>query len=541
VKLRSEDQEFRNPRLFYSDPKAVELDRVLVNLFLLLRCDGTRPATRARHPANFDSVAYHRGRLGALGNPGFAEHTGVAQAWLESDVFDVVNRGKPGAEAIASLRPLHLDAAKVRIGHRCRDYNVADHLYACLEHGERRTIDLLRAYLDRGRDPGTKKYDGTTSLDLETLAVLRLVEDIPQLFPSETKAAPYAPICIGQARMLCDDVLRLLAYQDCVPRSVMIEYLRAVVGVHTGLYMLRIARQLEGWIADKAAHPSCRNCPVQASNPKPFEGCPYNGGKFVVDMGTDFRSRMARMSQESAAEEYGRMAGFTRSAFVMNQLLRYATHARHPGKDSPMDAVGILASPPPDMEGYFGARLADIKEASTRGEGTLKPDEQALFDYDMSSFDRFIEVILHERHGHHREELRKFLDKVFQKNTEYGSLAQGKSASNPRRWHLGPRMLEVLVQLAVLHWEEKDGKKQFFTEPMLIDDFVQWVEARYGFVIAKTGNDAGATVSEHAAYRENMRQLRVQLREIGFFDDLSDAFNAQTLRPRYAIDQRSGS
>jgi hypothetical protein len=44
------------------------------------------------------------------------------------------------------------------------------------------------------------------------------------------------------------------------------------------------------------------------------------------------------------------------------------------------------------------------------------------------------------------------------------------------------------------------------------------------------------TLAEHSAFRENVRQLKLQLREIGFFDDLSDAFNAQTIRPRYTID-----
>jgi hypothetical protein len=77
--------------------------------------------------------------------------------------------------------PLHIDAAKIRIAQRCRDYFVADHLYACLAHGERKTINDLKEYLDRGRDPGSGQYDKTTRLDLETLTVLKLVEDLGDL------------------------------------------------------------------------------------------------------------------------------------------------------------------------------------------------------------------------------------------------------------------------------------------------------------------------------------------------------------------------
>jgi hypothetical protein len=31
--------------------------------------------------------------------------------------------------------------------------------------------------------------------------------------------------------------------------------------------------------------------------------------------------------------------------------------------------------------------------------------------------------------------------------------------------------------------------------------------------------------------------LKDRLREIGFYDDLSDAYNAQTIRPRYRLDR----
>ncbi len=94
MKLRPEHQEFRNPKVFYPDPKSVDLDRVLVNFFLLLRCDGYRPATRARPKKAAETMEHHVDALIALGGVrGFDEHRDVAKAWLESDVFDLVNRG----------------------------------------------------------------------------------------------------------------------------------------------------------------------------------------------------------------------------------------------------------------------------------------------------------------------------------------------------------------------------------------------------------------------------------------------------------------
>ena len=66
MKLRKQEQEFRNPKVFYPDPKNVDLDRVLINLFLLLRCDGTRPATKGRLTASIEKVEHHVEQLAQI-------------------------------------------------------------------------------------------------------------------------------------------------------------------------------------------------------------------------------------------------------------------------------------------------------------------------------------------------------------------------------------------------------------------------------------------------------------------------------------------
>ena len=162
---------------------------------------------------------------------------------------------------------------------------------------------------------------------------------------------------------------------------------------------------------------------------------------------------------------------------------------------------------------------------------------EAIFDSGLPPFETFIELITHVRQKHHLGYLTQFIDKLFQKNGEFGCLVQGKSRNNPRRWHLGGRLLEVLVQLAVLKWTD-EGHRAFRTEPVLVEHFLEWLEARYGFIIgtpALFAHRAPVTLEEHRAYRANVRALKDRLREIGFYDDLSDAYNAQTIRPRYAL------
>jgi len=534
MKLRKQDQEFRNPKVYYPDPKNVDLDRVLINLFLLLKCEGRRPATRGRQKHEFEKVDVHLDTLIAMpGVKGLDEHREIAKRWLEADIFDLVNRSRP-TEAIASLRPLHLDAHKIRVSKHCRDYNHADALYAMLEYGEQQALRDLRSYLDMGRDPATKHYDGTTELDLETLTVLKLVEDLPDMYPSDEKVTPHAPTCIGQARVLCDDVQRILAYRHEVPRPVMIEYLKTILGLHLGQYTLRLARQLPGWIDAKQAHPTCRNCPVYGNTDAPFAECPYTVS-LTVDMGDDYRSRMAQLAQQSAATELERLHGLVRAIFAMNQLLRYAREERL--KDDPMEVPSILGNPPEMFEADFKALLKQLVQLNSDDE-QLQPEIEAILNAGLSSFDALVEVVTHVRQKHHLSYMVQMIDKLFQKNSPFGSLVQGRSRSNPRRWHLGGRLLEVFVQLAVLRFDEVDGRKRFYTEPVLIDDFLRWVEQRYGFVVAPAASTGGrhpVTLDEHRAFRDNVRALKDRLREIGFYDDLSDAYNAQTVRPRYQL------
>lgn len=536
MKFEPLEQEFRNPKVFHFDPKNIELDRVLVNLFLLLRNNGTRPSMRGKQKTSVEQMTGHLDRLSKLaGVKGFDEHREIAAAWLESDVFDLVNRGTD-KEAVASLRPLHLDAHKIRAVKLCRDYNVSDALYGMLEYGsEGQVINDLHAYLGRGIDRNTQRYDGTGGLDLDTLTVIKFAEGVTTTYNSGEKQVKDPPTCIGQARILCDDVRRLLAYDQVIPRAVMIDYLKTVFGLHTALYILRLSRQLAGWLRDGTPHAKCLQCPVRGHAEVPFAECPYDQS-FVVDMGSDWHARMARIAQESAALELSQINALIKSLFAINQLMQFARSVRDP--DSPADAVRQLRRSDDRLAWHFDKMIDDIRKRTEGNDEQLPPEVAAILRSELPAFDRYTEMVTHVRQGFHLKHLVSMFDKLIQKNTEFGALTQGRSKGNPRRWQLGGRLLEVMVQLAVLR-PTSDGRRPFEMQPLLVDEFLRWMDARYGFVIAPSrlaNRRKPVTVAEHAAWRENVRNVKDRLREIGFYDDLSDAYNAQTLRARYRID-----
>jgi len=552
MKIERRDYEFNNSRICHLQPKLIELDRVLINLFMLLKYNGQRPVAKTgRREVTLKNIMdqllnQHPDKL-----LGFADHPEIVQDWIHSDLLDLVFRGIPDKEKVASPLPLHLNAYKLRNPAQAKDYRGAEHLYSMMQAADPELVSRLKDFLGQGMDPtgGYDKYDGETRLDLDTLTIVHMVDNpVLKESPSSAREMLEAPLCLGQARLMCDDLRRLLVYDKFVPRSVMIGYLRTAIGFHLGLYLLRLFRQLTGWVQDKGAHTDCRNCPVTPSQPQSFAGCPYAFqnpsavkhicvSEIVVDMGDDHTSHMAQIAMDNCASIYDSMNDYTHQVFLVNQLFQYtrssAYQKRFPTSQpqTVAEVLHLLGNSPAGMSEYFNQRIDAILPDGVEEE---RPEVRSIYEMkDLPSWETFVELVALERTSNYRRELTRQLDAVFMKNQETCLLRQGKGKTNRRRWYLGSRLLEFLVQIAVLQPEGSGGGVHFVSHPILIDDFVGWMRERYGLVIMPYWPDA--TIKDNKAFNNNMSNLKRRLREIGFYTDLSDAYNTQTIRPRYTI------
>jgi hypothetical protein len=75
----------------------------------------------------------------------------------------------------------------------------------------------------------------------------------------------------------------------------------------------------------------------------------------------------------------------------------------------------------------------------------------------------------------------------------------------------------------------------FETRPIRVDQFLEWLERRYDFLIASPPPYASGDPAAVAVASDNADRFRRRLRETGLFVDLSDAFLAQTIRPRIHV------
>lgn len=391
----------------------------------------------------------------------------------------------------------------------------------------------------------TDQHDTSISVDVETQAILRLDQQVSQDMKDSKEPNRIPPLCIGQADLLADDILRILAYEPYIPRSVLVDYIKTLMAFHLSLYHLKLLYMLPEIIKGHAVHPFCTSadCPADSGKYNTFEGCPFQL-VLIADMGDADNKRMIELAEKSADNFYRRIPTFVQANFTIKKLDEMAEYlSKKTGRISPpsdrMFSVSDLASLldnkyDTERDAYFKFRLAALVEESGSGAEDLDPEIREVLDMGLNDFDSFIEIIMAYQGRNQRRNIIRCIDALMLKNKETGLLAQSGTGEKKRRFVLGSRLLEILLQLAVLTWDNG----QFVTRELRIESLLEFLFQRYGIYIDRLPETWGKTTGIHDrhALRLNLESFKRRLREIGFYEDLSDAYVTQKVTPRYKID-----
>ena len=553
MSIKGRDKEFRTPKVSYLDFKHIEMDRVLTMLFPRLKYDGYA----SRRPPRGGDLSVDEFLADFLEHPewfsGFDQHPDVVRSWIETDLMDLVNRGKSN-QALAAPRPLHGNTYKFRNAKHTRDYGAAEQAYWMLFYARKgkgqAARDALRRFFFPGVDLVTDRYDPSASVDVETQAILRLDHQVTQDMKDSKEPSRFQPLCIGQADIMADDILRLLAYEPYIPRSVLVDYLKTLMAFHLALYHLKLLQMLPKLVKQRAGNDLCttKECPINPGMDNAMEGCPYRVA-LVVDMGDVNNPHMAELARKSTDRLYRQIPSFVQANFVVKKLDEMAEYlSKKTGKlASPANgtfSVGDLVAllkPEHDIErqAYFKFRLASLIEESSSGNEDVDPEIRAVTAMGLGEFESFIEILLAYRGKYHRQYITECLDSLLLKNKETGLLAQSRSKGSARRFVLGSKLLEVLLQIAVL---TQDGGR-FVTREVRIEELLGFLRNRYGLHIDRLpeSGQSNSSILDRRALRLNLEAFKRRLREIGFYEDLSDAYVTQKVSPRYAIERSNGT
>jgi hypothetical protein len=303
-------------------------------------------------------------------------------------------------------------------------------------------------------------------------------------------------------------------------------------------------------VKQRAGNDLCatKECPINASFDNALEGCPYRVS-LVVDMGDVNNPHMAELASKSTDRLYRQIPAFVQANFVVKKLDEMAEYMSKkagklatPGSGvfSVGDLVSLLKSEhDAERQAYFKFRLAGLIEESTAGNEDIDPEIREVTAMGLSEFESFIEILMAYRGKYHRQYITQCLDSLLLKNKENGLLAQSRTKGSARRFVLGSKLLEVLLQVAVL---TQDGGR-FVTREVRIEELLAFLRNRYGLHIDRLpeGAQTNSNILDRRALRLNLEAFKRRLREIGFYEDLSDAYVTQKVSPRYAIARNDGS
>ncbi len=510
-KLTKYDPIFRNELVFAGDAKNITLDTTLINLFMLMRNNGSRIKLKLRHTHTIDSLKKYLESLEKQGYiEGYKDNEEAGEDWLRSNLVNMVNRGNLQKENISSLRPMHLESYRIRNVKYARDYNSSDQVFLMLSK-QPNVLQGLKDYLSAGWDNSSNTIVGNIQLDVDTVGILHLMRNISiEVLPADN-INRIKPLLERQADLFCDDIKRLLVYKDVVPRNIFIEYLQTLIGFHLSLYFQKLIVFLPRMIK---------------AGKKELE----DDWSIVVDVTDNLDSRISSVACADMQATLNSQFDYFKSTMQINAVMTLPQFSIK--KPDDLDEIlSVLANRDATFEAFFMAKFSDLV-----GRFTEQEDKEQLnnfVQYENSFFDKYVLCLTKVRGAYQFKHTSSFLDKISMKNTETAFIADGRSKKHPRRAVLGSKLIETLVQLLVLKIEDN----KFVSKPLSIDELIDKLRDRYGIII--NGLDetrfANTDVQTHLAFKENVEAFKNKLRQIGFYTDLSDANILQKIRPRYKI------
>ncbi len=517
--MEKEERVFRDPYVFAADLKSISLDNVLVNLFMLIRNNGARIKLRLKQ-GTFHEIKTLKNYFKELENrheaTGFIDHPDAMESWLRSSLVNMANRGK-AREVVSSMRPLHLESYRIRNQKHTRDYQASDQVYIMLNQRPE-VLKALKDYLLIGWDNASRKIVDNPTLDVDTAGLLHLI----RLVEIDTMSASTSQLSIPsvlkeQSNLFCDDIMRLLAYQNNIPRSVFIDYLRILVGFHLSLYFQKLIYLLPKMVKEGSSDVK-------------------DDWSQVVDMTDKLDSIVSPIACADMEKTLNGIINYVRASYKITAMRRICMY------DAYVDnALKLIKEPTDDINAEIRIMLRKIynnyKANATTDEEIAEADQnikelQDYLKYEETPLDQYVQCWMKVGSAYQIKYGREFLDKASMKNEASALMIDGRSRKHPRRGAIGSKLLEVLVQLLVLRPKDGGG---FESKPLSIRQLAKAIRDRYGLIIDGTDEPRfkDADIKTHLAFKENMDALKNKLRQIGFYTDLSDASSLQKIRPRY--------
>ena len=333
------------------------------------------------------------------------------------------------------------------------------------------------------------------------------------------------------------DLQLLFLYRNHVPRRELINYMTTLMVFHAALYFFQIVR-IANHLVESGKLPSARGDAPQPGEPR--TNVPF-GLDFFCDMTGGHDLVVDELSKKRYVEHFREVEQYFKSAYFLKKLGEFAgsyltQEQKQQRGRAYFDLLLTGFRKHEHLGGYFGRDIQEVRQNGYDEEsGEYNPEVERIIDVcnrrGLNKLQTFVEILYHFQYGTLREQHRKLIAGLCGTELDRGFMA-GKGRAK-RKYVIGNELLEVLIQLSVLDHRKSDGKWQ--SRPIPIHQFVDWMQARYGLLIATLGPGRAEDEGTNRALARNYDALKTRLRQLGFFTDLADASNSQVITPRFMI------
>lgn len=279
---------------------------------------------------------------------------------------------------------------------------------------------------------------------------------------------------------------------------------------------------------------ACIDCADKLTESGDATACPYHL-QLIVDCGEDARSPSAKLAQVSWLQQEDVLARYVRAHLTLKKLQELAEGlARRPLATDTLEDLAAVRSRAP--RGRLDEKARD--RIASLYDGLSDPDRRELTETQneyralgLTDFDVYMAILFQAGERRWFGYLRFLLDSLFLKNEADGLLRQPLGGKRVRRFALTPGMLETLALVALIQPTDRGLE----TRPIRLDQLIDRLDLRYGLLVGRPSHEQESDPVAVSAMLDNLRMLRRRLRESGLFVDLSDAFVAQTLKPRVEV------
>jgi hypothetical protein len=509
--LASPHKDFKLDKVPVPDTRWIGSDEMLTQLWLRLQYSNRRTThkeTPRRLVAELASLL--EGDSGHF--QGFTSGTGVAETWIRADLVKIPKRY---SDEFTVARPVHLPATRLRNAKRESDANASAIPYQWIHELDPELGEILRAWLD------VDAADIDRMGDLPTYALALLAENEEEEVIVKGERSGVAPmLCDTRGRWYTQDLRALLAYREHLPRAVLVDHVRRLTMLHIALHLIQTYRAVVEIEAD----------------PEALCGCESGEGRctwmpsVVVDCGEDPRSEAAKLAELSWTEVELTLSSYVRAHLRLRKAMEFAQSSLNRSRKFDLDSVRGLArirssAPRTSFDEWSRSRVEQVLLAESGLSDTAKEYESMS----LAPFDVYMSLLNFDGERRWFNYHRQVLDSAFGKNFRDGGMRQPLGGRRRRRLALSPPLIETLVLTAMVHF---DANGRPMTRPLRVDQLVDILAARYGFLVAQPPDALVEDPSATRAMLMNNLTLRTRLRQAGLFVDQSDAFLTQTIRPR---------